>query len=91
VPPAGQLTATSARTTNATERLAAMPQGTIKTFDQGTRSGSLVLDDLTELTYDTNTFTASRLLELRVGQRVRFDLDGAGADARISNLQIVSL
>ncbi len=68
-----------------------MPQGTIKSFDKGTRSGTLVLDDLTELTYDTDTFTASRLLELRIGQRVRFDLDGDGESARVSNLQIVSL
>lgn len=68
-----------------------MPQGTIKTFDHQTGSGSLVLDDLTELTFDTNTFAASRLMELRIGQRVRFDLEGADADRRIRNLQIVSL
>ncbi|HUG85635.1 MAG TPA: hypothetical protein VMM13_13805 [Euzebya sp.] len=68
-----------------------MPQGTIKTFDMHSRSGSLVLDDLTELTFDTDTFVASRLLELRIGQRVRFDLDGAEADRQVRNLQIVSL
>lgn len=68
-----------------------MPQGTIKSFDHGTRSGSLVLDDMTELAYDAETFAASRLVELRIGQRVRFDLEGSGDARRITNLQIVSL
>jgi cold shock CspA family protein len=68
-----------------------MPQGTIKSFDQGSRSGTLVLDDLAEVTYDTGTFAASQLLELRIGQRVRFDLEGADGDRRAVNLQIVSL
>lgn len=68
-----------------------MPQGTIKTFDHQTRSGTLVLDDLTELAYDTGTFAASALIELRIGQRVRFELDGEGDDRRVSDLQIVSL
>lgn len=68
-----------------------MPQGTIKTFDHQTRSGSLVLDDLTELTYDTDTFAASRLIELRIGQRVRFELSGADDARTVSSLQIVSL
>jgi cold shock CspA family protein len=68
-----------------------MPQGTIKTFDHDTRSGSLVLDDLTELRYDQSTFAASALIELRIGQRVRFDLAGTDEDRRVTNLQIVSL
>lgn len=68
-----------------------MPQGTIKTFDNQTRSGTLVLDDLTELTYDTGTFAASRLMELRIGQRVRFEVQGAGDDRQVTDLQIVSL
>lgn len=68
-----------------------MPQGTIKTFDHGTRSGSLVLDDMTELSYDAETFAASALAELRIGQRVRFDLEGSEESRRVVNLQIVSL
>lgn len=68
-----------------------MPQGTIKEFDHGTRSGSLVLDDMTELTYDAATFDASALIELRIGQRVRFEVEGEGDAQRVANLQIVSL
>ena len=68
-----------------------MPQGTIKSFDMQTRTGSLVLDDLTELPYSTQTFDESRLLELRIGQRVRFELDGVDDARTVRNLQIVSL
>jgi cold shock CspA family protein len=68
-----------------------MAQGTIKSFDKGTRSGTLVLDDLSEVVYDSETFAASALLELRIGQRVRFDLDESTDVRRAVNLQIVSL
>lgn len=68
-----------------------MPQGTIKSFNAESRSGSLVLDDMTELTYDTATFDASRLIELRIGQRVRFDLEQTGDARSVQNLQLVSL
>ena len=68
-----------------------MPQGTVKSFDHATRSGVLVTDALEELPYDAATFDASQLLELRIGQRVRFDVEGTDDDARIRNLQLVSL
>jgi cold shock CspA family protein len=64
-----------------------MPQGTIKTFDIEARSGTLVLDDQTEYFYDADTFLASRLEELRIGQRVRFELE----DGDVRRLDIVSL
>lgn len=68
-----------------------MPQGTIKSFDHGSRSGTLVTDDMTELTYDAATFDASALMELRIGQRVRFEVEGEGDSAQVRNLQLVSL
>lgn len=64
-----------------------MPQGTIKDFDPETGTGTLVQDDLEELTFDTQTFLESGLHELRLGQRVRFRRDGA----TVSDLQVVSL
>jgi cold shock CspA family protein len=64
-----------------------MPQGTIKDFDIETGTGTVVQDDLEELTFDTETFLASNLEELRLGQRVRFERDGT----RARDLQIVSL
>lgn len=64
-----------------------MPQGTIKDFDIETGTGTVVQDDLQELTFDTQTFLDSRLEELRLGQRVRFRRDGD----QVRDLQIVSL
>ena len=64
-----------------------MPQGTIKDFDITTGTGTVVQDDLVELVIDTQTFLASGLEELRLGQRVRFERDGQHA----RDLQLVSL
>lgn len=68
-----------------------MPQGTIKGFDPATRTGTLLDDDLRERPFDREAFTASGLMELRLGQRVRFELEGAGDEPRVSHLNIVSL
>ena len=68
-----------------------MPQGTIKDFDRVTGTGILVLDDGTELRFDAETFRASGLVELRLGQRVRFTVAGEGDEAQVHNLAIVSL
>jgi hypothetical protein len=40
-----------------------------------------------EVAFDTQTFLDSNLEELRLGQRVRFQLDGD----RVSDLQLISL
>ena len=68
-----------------------MPQGTVKHFDPQTGTGSLVQDDLVERDIDREAFTASRLMELRVGQRVRFEVEQDGDDERVTQLNIVSL
>ncbi len=68
-----------------------MPQGTVKHFDAETGTGSLVQDDLVERGIDREAFAASGLMELRVGQRVRFELEEDGEDARVAQLNIISL
>lgn len=68
-----------------------MPQGTVKYFDPETNSGVVLLDNADELPVDAETFAASGLLELRLGQRVRFDIEGSADDRRIRALTIVSL
>jgi cold shock CspA family protein len=68
-----------------------MPQGTVKTFDPATSTGTLLDDALRERAYDRDAFTASGLQELRVGQRVRFQLEGDGDEPRVAQLNIVSL
>jgi 2-phospho-L-lactate/phosphoenolpyruvate guanylyltransferase len=67
-----------------------MPQGTVKTFDPQTGSGSLLLDSQEELTFDAQTFARSELEELRLGQRVRIEITGQGEDRRISDVALVS-
>jgi len=58
-----------------------MGQGTVKHFDADTRSGSVLLDDGTEVAIPSGAFDASGLLELRFGQRVRIRLESPDPDA----------
>ena len=51
-----------------------MPQGTIKQYDEGERTGSLLTEDRTEVTIDQASTKGSGILTLRIGQRVRFTL-----------------
>jgi cold shock CspA family protein len=66
-----------------------MPQGTIRTFDHTTQTGSLLDDALVEWHFDREAFAASGLQELRLGQRVRYVLEGP--DERVSQLNVISL
>ena len=66
-------------------------QGTVKSFDPETRRTTLLDDSLRELEVGPEVFTASGLLELRIGQRVRFEVVAEGDDERVTNLGIVSL
>ncbi|MEW2358204.1 hypothetical protein [Spirillospora sp. NPDC029432] len=45
-------------------------QGTVRTYDAETRTGSVLLDDGTELPFDAAAFAAGGLRLLRFGQRV---------------------
>ena len=67
-----------------------MPQGTVKHFDPQTNTGTILLDDQEELPVAAETFAVSGLLELRLGQRVRFEIEGSGDDRRVTNLNLVS-
>ena len=62
----------------------AVIQGTVATYDPGTRSGTLLLDDGTELAYPAAAFDASGLRLLRLGQRVRIDRDDSGTVVKIT-------
>ena len=58
-------------------------QGTVATFDPDT-GGSLLLDDGSSVAYGVNAFTASGLRLLRLGQRVRIELDANGSVRRVT-------
>ncbi|MFC0530143.1 cold-shock protein [Phytohabitans kaempferiae] len=59
-------------------------QGTVATYDPDTHSGTLLLDDGTEITYPAEAFAASGLRLLRLGQRVRIEQDDSGQVTRIT-------
>ncbi|KAB2376884.1 hypothetical protein [Actinomadura montaniterrae] len=51
-------------------------QGTVKDFDAAARTGSVLLDDGTELPFGADAFAAGGLRLLRFGQRVNLAMDG---------------
>jgi 2-phospho-L-lactate guanylyltransferase len=54
-------------------------QATLRTFDPISRSGDVLLDDGSVKTFDAAAFDPSGLRLLRIGQRVRLDIDTDGA------------
>jgi len=53
-------------------------QGTVRSFDPRSRTGDVLLDDGSLLTFPASAFDASGLRLLRLGQRVRLQLDSDG-------------
>lgn len=70
-----------------------MPQGTVKHFDVDTATGTVLLDDETEVVVDAETFAASGLEELRIGQRVRLELaeDSSDGPVHAARISLISL
>jgi cold shock CspA family protein len=66
-------------------------QGTVKEFSEETRSGSVLLDDGTEIPIAPAAFSQSGLRKLQFGQRVRFEVEGEGDARRVSQITIVTL
>ncbi|WP_306203818.1 cold-shock protein [Actinoplanes sp. RD1] len=60
-------------------------QGTIATFDSRDHTGTLLLDDGTELAFGAEAFRASGLRLLRLGQRVDVT---TGDDAHVTKVQL---
>ena len=72
-----------------------MAQGTIKDWDEETRTGSLLMEDRTEVGIDATSIEGSNIRTLRLGQRVRFDLtqaDGGpiAADADAGDVRLTA-
>jgi cold shock CspA family protein len=68
-----------------------MPQGTVKDFDDDSRSGSLLLDDASEVAIDATSLEGAGIRYLRIGQRVRFDLVEEAGQRTARTLRIVTL
>ena len=59
-------------------------QGTVATFDVQSHSGTLLLDDGSELAFPAEAFHRSGLRLLRLGQRVVIEADPTGVVRRVS-------
>lgn len=69
-----------------------MPQGTVKRYDHDSRTAVLLDDQLVQLEVGREAIAASGVLELRLGQRVKFELEeDADGAFRVTNLAIVSM
>jgi cold shock CspA family protein len=68
-----------------------MPQGTIKDYDIENRTGSLLMDDKTEVAIDqSSTEGSGHIRYLRIGQRVVFDLTEEAGRKVARGLKIIS-
>ncbi|CAL9425703.1 hypothetical protein [Streptomyces sp. enrichment culture] len=59
-------------------------QATAYTYDPVSRSGQVLLDDGTPVSFDAPAFDAGGLRLLRPGQRVRIETEGEGEGRRIT-------
>ena len=68
-----------------------MAQGTIKEYDPSTKRGTLLDDGAQEFAFDHDSFKDSGVRLFRIGQRVKFSIEGEGAKQRIRDLRIVTM
>jgi 2-phospho-L-lactate guanylyltransferase len=67
-----------------------MAQGTIRDYDADSRNGSLLMDDRTEVHIDATSVEGAGIIDLRIGQRVRFDLVDEGGRKLARTLRLVT-
>jgi cold shock CspA family protein len=65
-------------------------QGTIRDFDEGARTGTLLTDDRAEVLIDADSLDPSGILTLRIGQRVKFETEEREGTAVARSLRIVT-
>jgi cold shock CspA family protein len=67
-----------------------MAQGTIKDFDDQTRSGTVLQDDRSEVRIDAESLEGAGIRTLRLGQRVIYDLADDGGSKVARRLRLVT-
>jgi 2-phospho-L-lactate guanylyltransferase len=67
-----------------------MAQGTIKDFDDQTRTGTLLQDDRSEVRIDAESLEGAGIRTLRLGQRVICDLADDGGSKVARRLRLVT-
>jgi cold shock CspA family protein len=65
-------------------------QGTIKEFDDGAATGTLLTDDRVEIAIDGRSIEGSNILTLRLGQRVAFDVEEVDGSPVARGLRLVT-
>ena len=67
-----------------------MEQGTIRDFDEGERTGTLLTDDRSEVTIDAASLEGSEIRTLRIGQRVKFEVEDRDGGRFARSLRLVT-
>jgi 2-phospho-L-lactate guanylyltransferase len=67
-----------------------VPQGTVKSYDLETRSGSLLTDDEEEIGIDAGSVEGAGIRYLRIGQRVKFEVTDEGGRKMARTLRLVT-
>lgn len=67
-----------------------MEQGTIRDFDEGERTGTLLTDDRAEVTIDAGSLEGSEIRTLRIGQRVKFEVEDRDGSRVARSLRLVT-
>jgi cold shock CspA family protein len=67
-----------------------VPQGTIRTYNEQSRSGLILDDGKKEIPFDWEAFKQTGMREFRIGQRVKFSLVGEPPRQKVRDLTIVS-
>jgi cold shock CspA family protein len=65
-------------------------QGTIRDFDDNERTGTLLTDDRAEIAIDPPSLEGSNILTLRIGQRVKFDVEERDGTRVARSLRVVT-
>jgi 2-phospho-L-lactate guanylyltransferase len=65
-------------------------QGTIKDFEDGERTGTLLLDDGSEIAIDATSLEGSDVRTLRIGQRVKFEIEDRDGSRFARSLKLVT-
>lgn len=67
-----------------------MAQGTIKDYDDGTKSGSLLQEDRVEVAIDVDSIGDPAIRTLRLGQRVKYEIEQAEGGPVARGLRLVT-
>lgn len=67
-----------------------MPQGTVKSYDLESRSGTLLTDQQEEIGIDAGSVEGAGIRYLRIGQRVKFEVADEGGRRMARTLRLVT-